>query len=134
MQNYFVNHYGQEKQIDKLKEETLELAEAIKGYREGKDNLAHVKEEMADVLNLIDQLNNHFNDGEISKIVHKKRTRQMERIRKEIEITCPQCGISYKVEKLEEHAVICQDCGRQYHQKTMAKVKDAFIRDRLQGK
>jgi len=50
-----------------------------------------------------------------------------------MEITCPQCGITYKVEKLEEKQVICQDCGRVYHQKTMALVKDAFVRDKVQN-
>ena len=48
------------------------------------------------------------------------------------EISCPQCGIAYKVEELEEKQIQCQDCDRIYNQKTMAKVTNPFVRDRGQ--
>jgi uncharacterized Zn finger protein len=46
-------------------------------------------------------------------------------------IQCPQCGDQYEVSKLEEKNVNCSACGRSYHQKTMALVKNQYITDVL---
>ena len=48
-------------------------------------------------------------------------------------IQCPQCDVQYEVKKLEEKNVICQACGRSYHQKTMALVKNKYIMNALKN-
>lgn len=51
-----INHFGAIAQLEKLKEECLELVEAIDRQREGKDTLRSVLDEAADVLNVIRSL------------------------------------------------------------------------------
>lgn len=81
--NYFVNYYGEEKQIKKLKEESIELTESITEWENGEGTLDHIKEEMADVENLSMQLQEHWNDTKVYKIRLYKEKRQMARIKKE---------------------------------------------------
>lgn len=72
------HHYGETHQREKLKEELNELIEAID------DNEEHFKEEIADVLNVIDQFIMAKGWAEdIYKIKFKKVERQKERIKNE---------------------------------------------------
>lgn len=79
-------HYGFRHQLSKLKEECLELVEAIDTFeKEPLMNWTHVEEEMADVLNVIDQ----FRTGahcqyRIDQIREQKLDRQIARIAAEI--------------------------------------------------
>lgn len=81
--NYFVNHYGENKQLLQLSKECIELAHAINDYLDNKDTIDHIKEEMGDVSNLIEQFEEHFNDGVIFSWRIKKQDRQKERIKNE---------------------------------------------------
>lgn len=53
MQQLIINHYGYENQLKKLIEELRELEEVILYHRYDEE---HIKEEMADVINLIEQI------------------------------------------------------------------------------
>ena len=99
MTNYFVEHYGEETQLNKLAEEAVELVTAL--YYSKHINLwwiykvlfkellrvlfnpdkINFKEEMGDVLNLIEQFEEHWNDGLIYNWKMFKRNRQIERIK-----------------------------------------------------
>ena len=71
-------HYGETNQRKKLKEELNELIEAVD------DNDEHMKEEIADVLNVIDQFIMAKGWGEdIYRIKFEKVERQKERIKNE---------------------------------------------------
>ena len=72
------NYYGETHQREKLKEELYELIEAVD------DNDEHMKEEIADVLNVIDQfiMAKHWAE-DIYKIKFAKVERQKERIKNE---------------------------------------------------
>lgn len=83
MTTRFIKHYGYDNQLRKLKEEAIELIEAIDGYLDGSDTQEHLTEEMADCLNLIEQFQEYGNDGEMLKIKLAKRARQDKRIRNE---------------------------------------------------
>ena len=79
------NHYGFRHQLGKLKEECLELVEAIDAYEKQQGSWSHVEEEMGDVLNVIDQ----FRTGahcqyRIDEIREQKLDRQIGRIAAEI--------------------------------------------------
>lgn len=71
------NHFGQEKQLEKLREEVEELIEAIK---EGDEE--HIKEEMADVLVIVNQIRykKEMNEEELVEIFEQKVNRTLERI------------------------------------------------------
>lgn len=71
-------HYGEAHQREKLKEELYELIEAVD------DNDEHFKEEIADVLNVIDQfvIAKHWAE-DIYRIKYEKVERQKERIKNE---------------------------------------------------
>lgn len=84
MGRFFIDHYGEKNQLRQLTKEAIELAHVINDFLDGKDTIEHVKEEMADCLNLIEQFEEYFNDAEISCIVQEKRKRQMERIKQEV--------------------------------------------------
>lgn len=71
------NHFGEEGQIEKLREEVEELIEAIK---EGDEE--HIKEEMADVLVIVNQIvyKKEMNEEELVEIFEQKVNRTLERI------------------------------------------------------
>lgn len=75
-------HYGYEHQLKKLVEEIRELEQVIIN---DPDNIDHLQEEMADVLNVIEQFmycnKNWF--GKIREIQEFKVKRQMKRMEKE---------------------------------------------------
>lgn len=72
------HHYGEANQREKLKEELYELIEAID------DNDEHMKEEIADVLNVIDQFVMAKGWGvDVYKIKFEKVERQLKRIKNE---------------------------------------------------
>lgn len=72
------HHYGEANQREKLKEELYELIEAVD------DNDEHMIEEIADVLNVIDQfvMAKHWAE-DIYRIKYEKVERQKRRIRNE---------------------------------------------------
>lgn len=79
MQQQIIEHYGYENQAQKLIEELQELQHAI--IYEGEEK---VKEEMADVLNLIEQITHHKHwESDIYKIKYFKTQRQIERMKNE---------------------------------------------------
>lgn len=72
------HHYGETHQREKLKEELNELIEAVD------DNDEHFKEEIADVLNVIDQFIMAKGWGvDIYRIKFEKVERQLKRIKNE---------------------------------------------------
>ena len=72
------HHYGEANQREKLKEELIELIEAVD------DNDEHMKEEIADVLNVIDQFIMAKGWGEdVYRIKFEKVERQLKRIKNE---------------------------------------------------
>ena len=80
------NHYGFRHQLVKLKEECLELVEAIDTFeKEPLMNWTHVEEEMADVLNVIAQFQARmYSQMRIDDIRDRKLDRQIARIAAEI--------------------------------------------------
>lgn len=80
MQQLIINHYGYENQLKKLIEELRELEEVIL-YHTYDDE--HIKEEMADVLNLIEQISVFQGWSEdINEIKEFKINRQLDRIQR----------------------------------------------------
>lgn len=80
MQQQIINHYGYENQLKKLIEELRELEEVIL-YHTYDDE--HIKEEMADVLNLIEQISVFQGWSEdINEIKEFKINRQLDRIQR----------------------------------------------------
>ena len=80
MQQTIIRHYGYENQLEKLIEELRELEEAIL-YKQDSES---IKEEMADVLNLIEQIINYQNwNDEVQEIKEHKIARQIQRIENE---------------------------------------------------
>lgn len=71
------NHFGEAAQIEKLREEVEELIEAIK---EGDEE--HIKEEMADVLVIVNQIRHkrEMNEEELVEIFEQKVNRTLEQI------------------------------------------------------
>lgn len=92
-QLYIINHYGMDKQLDQLIEECSELIQAIcKWKRYGWtdtsiDYLDQLIEEIADVLNIIDQLqlNDSFIGAGIENVKACKVNRQLDRISQELQ-------------------------------------------------
>lgn len=80
MQQQIIKYYGYKAQLKKLIEELRELADAIiYGHPE-----AHIKEEIADVLNVIEQVTDFKGwNEEIYSIKFYKTKRQLERISNE---------------------------------------------------
>ena len=83
MSNFFIEHYGEKQQMVQLAKEAVELAHVINDFLDGKDTIEHVKEEMADCQNLIEQFEEHWGDAEIFKIKISKQKRQRLRIEDE---------------------------------------------------
>lgn len=82
--NKILNHYGKAKQIEKLKEELLELSLAL----QKKDHL-NTLEEYADVQVMFMQFENILSEeerAEVAKIVMFKLDRQISRINKTKEV------------------------------------------------
>ena len=89
-----INHYGINHQQRKLQEEVFELQEAIidykyvevyKGSPAEKYHKEHIAEEIADVLNLLEQFRLYYDISlnDVKNIGKSKINRQLERIRKE---------------------------------------------------
>lgn len=83
-------HYGFENQYKKLLEEMAELAEAGLDCKRSptKGNRKHMKEEIADVRVMLDQMAYFLNDdgedgGEIEEIMRYKVDRQLKRMEEE---------------------------------------------------
>lgn len=83
MSNIFIQHYGVETQLKNLMKEAIELAHAINDYLDGKDTIEHIKEEMADCQNIIEQFEEHFNDASINIIKYQKQNEQREHMKNE---------------------------------------------------
>lgn len=88
-----INTYGVNAQQRKLSEEVFELQEAITTYENeplnflGAGNKEHIAEEIADVLNLIEQFMYYYDidfDKQVLEIKHQKVARQLERIENEV--------------------------------------------------
>ena len=78
-------HYGFPHQLSKLKEELLECVEAIDAFEKQQGGWSHVEEEMADVLNVIDQFQARmYSKMRIDEIRDRKLDRQIARIAAEI--------------------------------------------------
>lgn len=78
-------HYGFEPQVQKLKEELIELFDAANGYLDKTDTEEHFLEEVADVLVMCDQMIIHFNGRDkVEEIMKSKVKRQLNRIGNEI--------------------------------------------------
>lgn len=88
-----INHYGVNHQQRKLAEEVFELQEAITIYENDceympeleslDEDKEHIAEEIADVLNLIEQFMYYYDidfDKQVLEIKHQKVARQLERI------------------------------------------------------
>ena len=89
-----IKHYGVNAQQRQFNEETLELQEAIIEYEnsgcydeeDSVEFVNHIAEEIADVLNLIEQFMYYYDidfDKEVLEIKHQKVARQLERIQNE---------------------------------------------------
>lgn len=80
MNQQIINHYGYEHQLKKLIEELRELEEVILYHRYDEE---HIKEEMADVLNLIEQIS-VFQGwvDDVNEIKEFKISRQLDRIQR----------------------------------------------------
>ena len=72
----FINKKGIDSQIDKLKEECLELAEAADIYKINKssENFENMQSEMGDVANLLEQVSHYF---KISDDLNKTRLQKL---------------------------------------------------------
>lgn len=93
-----IKHYGINVQQRKLAEEVFELQEAITTHElknsvsyeipltELIDTREHIAEEIADVLNVVEQFMYYYDidfNKQVLEIKHQKVARQLERIRKE---------------------------------------------------
>lgn len=81
-----INYYGVNNQQRKLAEEVFELQEAITQYEESRRyrDTSHIAEEIADVLNLVEQFMYYYNidfNKQVLEIKHLKVIRQLERIK-----------------------------------------------------
>ena len=87
-----INYYGVNAQQRQLAEEVFELQEAIttlqcRKYDIDGDEVDNIAEEIADVLNIIEQFMYYYDidfDKEILEIKHQKVARQLERIENEV--------------------------------------------------
>lgn len=48
-----------------------------------------------------------------------------------IEVTCPGCSISYEIERFQDEAIQCMDCGKVYLQKTNSNKVIDWIREKI---
>lgn len=85
-----INRYGFMNQREQFSEECAEAILAIqkfKRFRGEKDVWENMKEEVADVIVMAEQMRLIIGADEIDKIIHRKIKRQLERIKKEQEET-----------------------------------------------
>ena len=77
-------HYGEENQLEKLNEESVELAEAVEEFifYPSTENREHLAEECADTLIMIQQLKEVVGD-KVDEFVQYKLNRQLKRIKNE---------------------------------------------------
>ncbi len=94
-----INHYGVLPQLKQFNEEAYELIEAIRNYEYQYDacevigckeyhidkEKEHIAEEIADVLNMVEQFMCYYDIDiqDVIEIKHQKINRQLERINKE---------------------------------------------------
>lgn len=94
-----INHYGVLPQLKQFNEEAYELIEAIRNYEYQYDacevigykeyhiekEKEHIAEEIADVLNMVEQFMYYYDIDiqDVIEIKHKKINRQLERIENE---------------------------------------------------
>ena len=91
-----IHHYGVLSQLKQFNEESYELIEAIIKKEEDyqfsettvridKENIRHIAEEIADVLNMVEQFMYYYDIDikDVIEIKHQKIHRQMERIENE---------------------------------------------------
>ena len=85
-----IKHYGVNAQQRQFAEEVFELQEAITAYENDYEGLnmgndtSHIAEEIADVLNLVEQFMCYYNidfNEQVLEIKHLKVIRQLERIK-----------------------------------------------------
>lgn len=99
-QRKIFNHYGLDHQLEKLEEECLELALGILHRdKPGNENFRNIVEEMADVKNLIEQIElqvPYFKKG-INLMTKYKVERELERIKVELK----ESGLEEFIEELQ---------------------------------
>lgn len=76
-----VQKFGMESQINMLFEEMAELQDAICKQRRGRDSVAHIAEEIADVEIMLEQLKEIYH---CHKLASQKRIEKIERLRKRL--------------------------------------------------
>lgn len=92
-----INHYGVLPQLKHMQGEVYELSEAIikreteyqfseTTVKMDKDNIEHIKEEIADVMNMVEQFIYYYEIDvhELIEIKHYKMNRQLNRIENEV--------------------------------------------------
>lgn len=77
-QSLIFNHYGVRVQLEKLKEKMVELIEEI----DSGTKLRDFERELADVINMTDQMKSWIGEDKINKIQHEKCDRQLKRMEK----------------------------------------------------
>ena len=77
------NHFGKDRQLVKMREETQELLDALDGFIQGTDTAKHVAEELGDVELVAQQLINHdvINMATMIRSKTHKVNRTMRRIK-----------------------------------------------------
>ena len=80
-----INHYGVLPQLKKFNEEAYELIEAIIKHEALGCEYKHIAEEIADVLNMVEQFMCYYDIDiqDVIEIKHHKINRQLERIENE---------------------------------------------------
>lgn len=81
LQHFVFSHYGFEHQLEKLTEELLELFIEIKLLQCGRGSIEKLKEELADVLNVAQQISLSVGNKDIENIKLKKMSREYKRIK-----------------------------------------------------
>src|SRR3989339_117568 len=98
-QKRIIEHYGEEAQMFMVAEEAGELLSAINKYRRGRGSREQIAVEIADLLNVLEQLKYSFGCEDIERIQSEKLDREINRIeRQELDLAglkhrvCPGCG------------------------------------------
>lgn len=75
-----INHYGADHQKDKLFEEIAELQKEVCKEKDGKGDIQHIAEEMADVYIMLQQMQLIYGikDEQIEQVVQKKIERTLD--------------------------------------------------------
>ena len=78
-----IKHYGEDAQLIQVIEEMSELTKEITKYYKGADTTEQIKEEMADVLLMFEQLfiMTGISHADVMQIMYQKLQRTMERIK-----------------------------------------------------